>query len=324
MNLKYYWLGVASLISTTVSGQPEAGGRRPFAEDAPRETVVRPRPLANRLPFAPEDIQLTINRTFTVDSLGACQGVSYQDGYAYLYGDREVGVMRQYRPDGQGLTYTGIELQLTEDGRNVVNHPTGVARHTGLGTFVGNTIRLNQQGTKWKAEVYCIDWEGLLRDGTLDGNIINTIEDDACIQGTRPEYVRVGDRWFVATADYGNQRNEVRLYDPEKLKTARRTSEEGVLHQKFTCGPWVQNLHWIDDQGILVLIQNQHEGQRWRLTFLDLAESLRDGQAAIIKKIDINRDDELEGFTLLKDAQKGVAVTAHREDNVSLVDVTWE
>ena len=189
---------------------------------------------------------------------------------------------------------------------------------------MGNTIRLNPQGTDWKADIYCIDWEGLLRDRTLDGNIINTIEDDACIQGTRPEYVRVGDRWLVATADYGNQRNEVRLYDPERLKTAQHTSEQGVVYQKFSCGPWVQNLYWIDDQGILVLIQNQDEGKRWRLTFLNLAQSLRDGKASVIKAIDIDRNDELEGFTLLGGLQQGIAVTAHRKDNVSLVEMNWE
>ena len=271
-----------------------------------------------------QDVQLSIARTFTVDSLGACQGVSYQNGYAYLYGDREVGVMRQYQVDTIGLKYTGLEVQFIKDGQNVINHPTGLARHPGFPTFMGNTIRLNSEGTNWKAVIYYLDWERLLRDRTLEGSIINIIEDDACIQGTRPEYVRVGERWFVATADYGNQQNEVRLYDPEKLRTAPRTSEPGVLHRKFSCGPWVQNLHWIDETGVLVLIQNQNEGKQWRLTFLDLAQSLQRGKAVVIKKIDIDRNDELEGFTLLGNLRHGVAVSAHREDNVSLVDLKWK
>ena len=271
-----------------------------------------------------QDVQLSVVRTFTIDSLGACQGVSYQDGYAYLYGDREVGVMRQYQVDTVGLKYTGLEVQFIKDGQNVINHPTGLARHSGLPTFMGNTIRLNSEGTDWKAVIYCLDWEQLLRDRTLEGSIINTIEDDACIQGTRPEYVRVGEKWFVATADYGDQKNEVRLYDPEKLRTAPRTSEPGVLHQKFSCGPWVQNLHWIDETGVLVLVQNQNEGKQWRLTFLDLQQSLQRGEAVVIKKIDIDRNDELEGFTLLGNLRHGVAVSAHREDNVSLVDLKWK
>ncbi len=281
-------------------------------------------PTYRQTAMTKQGVQLSIARTFTVDSLGACQGVSYQDGYAYLYGDREVGVMRQYQVNTSGLKYTGLEVQFTQDGKNVINHPTGLARHSGLPTFMGNTIRLNPEGTDWKAVIYCLDWERLLRDRTLDGSIINTIEDDACIQGTRPEYVRVGGKWFVATADYGNQRNEVRLYDPEKLRAAKRTSEPGVLHQKFSCGPWVQNLHWIDDTKILVLVQNQNEGKQWRLTFLDLAQSLQRGEAVVIKKIDIDRNDELEGFTLLGDPRHGVAVSAHRKDNVSLVDMKWK
>ena len=271
-----------------------------------------------------DDIRLSITRTFTVDSLGACQGASYQDGYAYLYGDREVGVMRQYRVNDQQLEYTGLELQLTQDEKNVINHPTGIARHSGQSTFVGNTIRLNPEGTDWKAVIYCIDWEGLLRNHTLDGNILNTIEDDACIQGTRPEYVRVGQQWLVATADYGDRQNEVRLYDPEKLKTAQRTSDPGVLYRKFSCGPWVQNLYWMDDKGILVLVQNQNEGKQWRLTFVDLEQSLRQGKAVVLKKIDIARDDELEGFTLVGTPQQGIAVTAHRENNVSFITVDWK
>ncbi len=290
-------------------------------EDWPKSGEL---PTYRQTVMTKQDVQLSIARTFTVDSLGACQGVSYQDGYAYLYGDREVGVMRQYQVNTSDLKYTGLEVQFTQDGKNVINHPTGIARHSGLPTFMGNTIRLNPKGTDWKAVIYCLDWERLLRNRTLDGSIINTIEDDACIQGTRPEYVRVGEKWFVATADYGNQQNEVRLYDPKKLRTAPRTSEPGVLHRKFSCGPWVQNLHWIDETGVLVLVQNQNEGKQWRLTFLDLAQSLQRGEAVVIKKIDIDRNDELEGFTLLGNLRHGVAVSAHREDNVSLVDVKWK
>ncbi|WP_298737099.1 RagB/SusD family nutrient uptake outer membrane protein [uncultured Chitinophaga sp.] len=33
--------------------------------------------------------------------------------------------------------------------------------------------------------IYCIDWNGLLKTHTLDGNIKQTIEDDACIQDVR-------------------------------------------------------------------------------------------------------------------------------------------
>ena len=36
---------------------------------------------------------MKIDQSCTVDSLGACQGISYQDGRIFLYGDREVGMV---------------------------------------------------------------------------------------------------------------------------------------------------------------------------------------------------------------------------------------
>ena len=268
------------------------------------------------------DIGLMLTYSFTVDSLGACQGVSYHADKAWLYGDREVGMIRGYTVGQNALTYTGQEIRLTQGDTDVINHPTGIAHFATGPTFIGNSIRLNPEGTKWRAVIYAVDWNGLLRTKTLDGNLLNTIEDDACIQGTRPETVRYRNRDFVATADYGNRANEVRLYDPAKLATARKTSEPGVLVHKFTCSPWVQNLLWIPEKGVLVLIQNQIEGRRWRFTFVDLAKSVRAGTEQAINTIDVNKADELEGFSLLSPTT-GLAVTSSRRDNVSFLTLGW-
>jgi phage gpG-like protein len=51
-------------------------------------------------------------------------------------------------------------------------------------------VRLNPEGTQWKAVIYQVDWKGLQTTRKLDNNLISTIDDDACIQGTRPEYVQ--------------------------------------------------------------------------------------------------------------------------------------
>lgn len=276
------------------------------------------------LRVAPETVDLKLTGSSTTDSLGACQGVSYLDGKAWLYGDREAGIIRSYTVGAGVLTYTGQEIKLTEQGKDVINHPTGIAYgQSARPTFIGNSIRLNTEGTKWRAVIYSVDWAGLMRTGTLDGNLLNIIEDDACIQGTRPEYVQVDGRWYVATADYGNRANEVRLYDPERLAKAKKTSEPGVVVRKFTCSPWVQNLHWIPEKGVLVLIQNQIEGKRWRFTFLDLKKSLAAGKGQVIRTIDIDKADELEGFTLLGDGKTGVAVTSSRTDNTHFVSLDW-
>jgi hypothetical protein len=215
--------------------------------------------------------------------------------------------------------YINKEMRLTLNDSDLINHPTGIAYHESLPVFIGNSIRLNKEGTNWKAVIYCIDWKGLQRSGKLDGNLLNTIDDDTCIQGTRPEYVQYNNRWFVATADYGNKLNEVRLYDPSKLKTTKKTSAKGVLYKKFSCSPWVQNLFWIADKGILVLIQNQIEGRKWRFTYVDLAKSISSGKESVTKVIDINeRNDELEGFAFLNNSlNAGVAVTSSRVNNVN-------
>ncbi|EHQ30371.1 hypothetical protein [Mucilaginibacter paludis] len=269
-------------------------------------------------------IKMELQRQSTVDSLGACQGISYQKGRVFLYGDREVGMIREFKLVNDSLVNQHQEYKLTLNDTDVINHPTGIA-YNGTGpTFIGNSIRLNTQGTKWRAVIYCINWQGLLKTGRLDGNLINTIEDDACIQGTRPEYVKLDGKWYVATADYGDHGNEVRLYDPEKLKHAKKTSEKGVLFKKFTCTPWVQNLNWVADKNMLVLIQNQTEGRKWRFTYVDLQKSINTGQQQVVKVVDIDeRSDELEGFAFIGDKQKGIAVTSSHSNNVNYMHIGW-
>jgi hypothetical protein len=269
---------------------------------------------------------LQISQSFSIDSLGACQGVSYINGSLYLYGDREKGVIRKFSLYGEdSIIDLHQETGLTIKGIDIINHPTGIAYHKKLPVFIGNSIRLNPEGTKWRAVIYQVDWENLIKTGSLDGNLISEIEDDACIQGTRPEYVEYNNKWYVATADYGNKSNEVRLYDPVYLKKAKKTSDSLVLYKKFNCSPWVQNLLWIPSKKILVLIQNQIEGKKWRFTFVDLPKSIETGKEEVISSIDVaDREDELEGFCLVDKKKKGVAVSSSRRKNVNLVNLTWK
>jgi hypothetical protein len=233
-------------------------------------------------------------------------------------------MIREYVLQGDSLQYTNKEMKLTLNDTDVINHPTGLAYHNNHPVFIGNSIRLNKEGTLWRAVIYCINWDGLQRSGTLDGNLLNTIDDDACIQGTRPEYVQYKNKWYVATADYGDKANEVRLYDPSLLKNAKKTSDKGVLYKKFTCTPWVQNLYWMANKGILVLIQNQIEGRKWRFTYVDLEKSIAEGKQAVIKVVDLDRGDELEGFTFLNNQySSGIAVSSSRKDNVNMIKVQW-
>src|SRR5690606_24885603 len=171
--------------------------------------------------------ELSLERMQTLDSLGAAQGVASIGGAIYIYGDREIGVMRKYKT-GDSLQYLGDEYHFTVDEENLINHPTGIAWNGKGPTFIGNTVRLNKEGTEWKAVIHAVDWDGLMKSKTLDGNVLATIEDDACVQGTRPEYVQYQGKWVVATAEYGPKGNEVRLYDPVRLSKAEKTSEAGA------------------------------------------------------------------------------------------------
>lgn len=274
--------------------------------------------------FLQQQKGMEITQSQSIDSLGACQGVSYQNGRIFLYGDREIGVIREYKESGDSLQYLNREIRLTVAGQDVINHPTGMAVQGDLPVFIGNSVRLNAEGSLWKAVIYQVNWEGLQQTRTLDGNLVSTIDDDTCIQGTRPEYVQYQNKWYVATADYGGKANEVRLYDPVALAKAKKTSDKGVLVKKFSCSPWVQNLLWIPEKKQLVLIQNQVEGRKWRFTYVDLDRSIASGKEEVVRVVDINeRADELEGFTFTGSLNKGIGVSSSRRNNVNRMQINW-
>ncbi|MDR1525570.1 MAG: hypothetical protein LBS79_10020 [Tannerella sp.] len=260
----------------------------------------------------------TSGSLISVDSLGACQGASKINGRIYLYGDRETGIVREYEYRDSTLIYMHKECRFTIDGKDVINHPTGMAYHKGE-AFIGNSVRDVENPQKWIATIYHVNWNKLLETRTLDQSLIHTIADDLAIQGTRPEYIEYKGERFVATSDYGNNGNEIRLYRYDLLRKASKTSESGVLYDKFPCTPWVQNLHWIANQNILVLVQNREEGRKWRLTLLDLEKSLNTHKASAIRIIDFENQDELEGFCMLSN-RKGIAVSSSRRNNVLIFD----
>ena len=259
-------------------------------------------------------LPVVLEPPLTVSGIGAGQGVEVRDGKVYLYGDAATGIIREYDVTGtSSLTYTGRQVLLTVGGSDLVPHPTGFTTAPGLGTLLGNTV--SERGTiRW------IDWPRALSSGTLDGAVLGTVADDLAVNGTRPEFVRVGDRWLVATADYGAVSNAIRIYDPERLKTAARTSEPGVLVHRFPSSPYVQTLHWIDSAGLLVLVQNRTSGAGWRLTVVDLAQSIAAGREVATQTIDLSPTDELEGFHLVT-PERGLFLTSASVANVYFANV---
>lgn len=252
---------------------------------------VKPDPAASVNPLDVPCLRITLTGSMTIDDIGAGQGAAVDPPFLYLYGDADTGIIREYdlaAARDSRLVPTGRFVRLTRNGVDLASHPTGLAINRELGTFLGDTV--NQKGT-----LYHIDWDVALADSTLDHAVINVIRDDAGVNGTRPEYCLYDGRPAIATSDYGDRGNRIRLYDPERLARASRTKSKGVLLASFPCGPFVQSIEWLETSGVLVLVQNQIAGLESRLTTVKIDPS---GVAGCV--LDLDRPtDELEGFVNL-------------------------
>ncbi|HEV3437679.1 MAG TPA: hypothetical protein VG122_09990 [Gemmata sp.] len=257
--------------------------------------------------------------TRTVEGLGAMQGVSFHDGKVYLYGDvwnakPRVGVIREYTTDYQP---TGRVVWLRRDDKPLLLHPTGLTWHERWGTFLGDTVNK-------KAVIYRFDWKHAWEDGNFDHAVLDIIDDDAAVNGCRPEFVTLEGKPYLATADYGDVHPEVRLYDPEKMLASKRTSAPGVVVHRILAGPFNQNLHWDADKGQLTCVQNVIAGRGWRLDILDLAKAVTDGRASgpgvRVRMLTFMPHDELEGYRPLEGG-RGLFVTSSQKNNVVVGDV---
>jgi hypothetical protein len=175
-----------------------------------------------------------------------------------------------------------------------------------------------------KAGIYRLDWERAWADGDLSRAVLDVIDDDAAVNGCRPEFVTLGGRDYLATADYGDVRPEVRLYDPEKLLSAKRSSAPGVVAHRFLCGPFNQSLHWDAARGRLTCVQNVIAGRGWRLDILDLARAVADGRATgpgvRVRSLTFLPHDELEGYRPLGE-REGLFVTSSRKNNLVVGEI---
>jgi hypothetical protein len=266
------------------------------------------------------DATMDVERSITDLGLGAVQGVVVRDGKVYAFGDvfqakPRVGVIREYTNE---LKPTGRVVWLRKAGKPLIVHPTGLTWHERWGTFLGDTVK-SADPTRSRGIIYRLDWERAWKDGNLDDAVLNVIDDDAAINGCRPEFVLVGGRSLIATADYGDIRPEARLYDPALLLAAGRSSAPGVVVHRFLCGPFNQSLHWDADSGRLTLIQNVVAGRGWRLDSLDLARAIGDGRAdgpgVRVRRLTFPPHDELEGYWPLA-SERGLFAVARRSDNL--------
>lgn len=193
---------MATLFSFVAAGHPRAGA----VAQSPGEAAVvredRPGPSSGQVPPAailkrqppPDgtwmaDAEVADARRVTDTALGAARGIAVRDGKVYAYGDDyggspRMGVIREY---DRNLTPTGRQVKLGRGGKPLIVHPTGLTWDRRLGTFLGDTVLK-------KAVISRLDWDRAWADGTLDQAVLDTIEDDAAINGCRPTLVEVGDR----------------------------------------------------------------------------------------------------------------------------------
>jgi hypothetical protein len=236
---------------------------------------------------------------FTAEGVGAGQALFVRGDNVYILGDLRAnnapgpGVIREFfwSSDPQGrrtLFPSGRQILLTDNGADIARHPTGLTWNANFGYWLGDTV--DRKGT-----LFQIDFERALTQGTLNGCVIRRVEDDAAVNGTRPLFFELpGGRWTLATSDYGESANALRLYDPVALLTASKTSEPGVVVAEAPCGPFVQSLAWLHEEGQLWLVQNITEGLGYRLTELSVDEA---GRIRASEVTDFSSPtDELEAF----------------------------
>lgn len=285
----------ACVLCFVCSGTTNAGGPPPDGEWKANATLKNPTILTRK-------------------GLGAAQGVSVYKGKIYIYGDRydvnpRVGVIREY---DMKLKPTGKVITLSKNGKPLLLHPTGLTWDAKWSCFLGDTV--NQ-----KAKIYQLDWDQALKDGNLDKAVRAVILDDAAVNGCRPLFVKVGKKTLLATADYGDKTPHIRLYDPAKLLKAKRSSAEGVLVHKITCGPFNQNLAWDAKKGHIICVQNVIAGRGWQLDVIHLKQAIQAGKVSArgvrVRKITLPPHTELEGWRDLGGGET-IFVTAHPTNNV--------
>ena len=220
-------------------------------------------------------------------------------------------MIREYDMD---LNPTGREVWLRQAGRPLIVHPTGLTWDDRWGTLLGDTVNK-------KAIIYRLDWQRAWSDGNLDHAVLDVIDDDAAINGCRPTFVTYNGRTLLATADYGDIHPEIRLYDPELLIKAHRSSAPGVEVHRVLCGPFNQNLHWDAESGRLTCVQNVIEGRGWRLDVIDLAKGIAGGRATEpgvrVRTFTFPPHDELEGYWPL-DRERSLFATSRRDGNLTV------
>ena len=146
--------------------------------------------------------------------------------------------------------------------------------------------------------------------------VLAEVSDDVLSGGTRPERVRVGEVWRLASAGYldADAGNTLRLFDAAALVGAGSTAEPGVLVATAPIGPWVQSLAYFESLDLLVAAQNLSYGSGWRISVAPLDAEGALGEVQVIEAG--LPGGELEGIHPLGDGVHAVLITSGKVDNL--------
>ena len=221
---------------------------------------------------------------------GSWQGLQTIGDHIYLLGDGDTGIIRELDLD---LNPTGWEGALTQNGVEIIGHPTGLAYQEGLPAFIGGSGRISS-----------FDWDMFYEDRNLDRALQRTVLVEPL--GTRPEYVHLNGEWLIASTGYSPSPNTFFIMDPEKLQTSFDVDEPGVILTRFEVPPYVQDIHWNEMTSEVILIRNIQKQKGWVFTSLDLDDAISLGSGldeAITRSYCIPKANELEGYTELPDGR---------------------
>ena len=329
--------------------------RASLAVEAPPPQAT-PEEAASQQETRQQSARVLSLKPLQVPDVGAEQGIARLSDRVYLFGDRvdlEPPRGEIVELDGRTLEPTGRLVRLVDAaGRVVITHPTGLAflphpdDASRTQCWIGSTIKPSLSPAERalatstghappaRAELVAVDFESCLEQGHLGGVIDHTVADDLAINGCPPTTVRAFDRPWVATADYGDTRPTLRLYDPAALAAASRTSEPAVCWHRALIGPYTQTLTVVgsDREAELVCVQNRTPGRGWRLDRATLEEVLVAGRIAgcpsrrtvdfIFGPPGFDEQSELEGWLPARhEGQRDLFVIATR--GPGLLAVLW-
>ena len=213
-----------------------------------------------------------------VVDLGKPGGLDFRNGRLYVLGHEASGVIFEFDVGVDG--FIGSQRALVD-----LNNEVGpkAPRPSGL-TSRGPSTVLGSR-TEGVSTLMFIDWDAARTSQSLNATVFIDTIDDLGTEPGGPEALELDTRWFVGVADreLTDGVAEVRLYDPDLLEAAERSSDDGVLARSFSSMTPITSMF----QARPALVTVEATGNGATLRVLDLAQSIETGMAVVEDTISV-------------------------------------